>query len=671
MGFFNRIHLLSLLSLLGSHLNTVHASVTIYHPLQEQLEASASAAATAIDSMATYTGEAAYNPLTLNAPPPPEFPSTGFPINLATTDRQGGLSIIHKNPFFGFSIEMSVSAQVYGKNSSYIKVPFLNLMSNIVERAGEVHIRCGGNTQEAAVMVESNPDGAMISKHYEQGSGTTNTPPIDYTIELIHTLGAISSLIPGVKWFLGIPFKTTDFRMDIVQAGVDILGDNLIGLQAGNEPDFYVKFGRRQEPWDWNNYKGEVEQVIATFEGDSQYEKVRNKIITPSVASEWPLQEVWNSGLVQDNQNSISYISVERYPNNNCVAVFGNAGEIVNPQDKIAEYLSHVSIQNLVAQYVDSALFAQTVNKPFIMFETNTASCGGFPGISNAFAGALWSLDYGLQMAYTNFSEALFHVGGQSVVYNPFTAPPTNVSSFYQWTIGPTYYAILIMAEVIGNSGEARVADLFVNDNNEFTPGYVIHEGDTPARLALFNYIQDESGAHDYTATVQVPGSISSVKVKRLSSDTVTQLSGYTWGGQTFGGKFESDGRPKGELTLETITCTPSTSDEGAVTSTCLVPVPAPGFALVYLTEDAIAAADRLGSQPTATFSTSAIDKARNTATVPPEVLATSNGHDAKIRGWLANTSPQQPGSGAAALSPRGWSAVLVGGLVGGLLRWM
>lgn len=51
-------------------------------------------------------------------------------------------------------------------------------------------------------------------------------------------------------------------------------------------------------------------------------------------------------------------------------------------------------------------------------FETNTASCGGFPGISNAFGSALWALDYGLQMAYSNFSGALFHVGGQNVYYN-------------------------------------------------------------------------------------------------------------------------------------------------------------------------------------------------------------------------------------------------------------
>jgi hypothetical protein len=52
------------------------------------------------------------------------------------------------------------------------------------------------------------------------------------------------------------------------------------------------------------------------------------------------------------------------------------------------------------------------------MFETNTASCGGFPGISDSFGAALWGLDYALQMAYSNFSGAMFHVGGQNVYYN-------------------------------------------------------------------------------------------------------------------------------------------------------------------------------------------------------------------------------------------------------------
>jgi hypothetical protein len=58
------------------------------------------------------------------------------------------------------------------------------------------------------------------------------------------------------------------------------------------------------------------------------------------------------------------------------------------------------------------------MQKPFLMFETNTASCGGFPGISDSFGAALWGADYGLQMAYSNFSGALFHVGGQGAFYN-------------------------------------------------------------------------------------------------------------------------------------------------------------------------------------------------------------------------------------------------------------
>jgi hypothetical protein len=52
------------------------------------------------------------------------------------------------------------------------------------------------------------------------------------------------------------------------------------------------------------------------------------------------------------------------------------------------------------------------------MIDTNTASCGGFPGVSDSFGAALWALDYALQMASVGFSGAFFHVNGQSSSYN-------------------------------------------------------------------------------------------------------------------------------------------------------------------------------------------------------------------------------------------------------------
>jgi hypothetical protein len=108
---------------------------------------------------------------------------------------------------------------------------------------------------------------------------------------------------------------------------------------------------------------------------------------------------------------------VYRYPADNCGAQFG-LGSAINPQDVFASYLTHQAGQQLCSAYLNSTAFAQANNKKLLMFETNTASCGGFPGISDSFGAALWGLDYSLQMAYSNFSGAMFHIGGQNVYYN-------------------------------------------------------------------------------------------------------------------------------------------------------------------------------------------------------------------------------------------------------------
>ena len=108
------------------------------------------------------------------------------------------------------------------------------------------------------------------------------------------------------------------------------------------------------------------------------------------------------------------------YPNDNCFAEYG-IGSPVNPQDVFASYLNHTAGKAIVQPYLNSTSIAQAAGKPFLMFETNTASCGGFPGISDSFGAAMWALDYGLQMGYSNFSGALLHVSGQDVYYNVST----------------------------------------------------------------------------------------------------------------------------------------------------------------------------------------------------------------------------------------------------------
>ena len=330
-------------------------------------------------------------------------------------------------------------------------------------------------------------------------------------------------------------------------------------------------------------------------------------------------------------------------------------GTVRVPQDMLPTYLTHNTSVNLVEQYLAGAQTAQQVGKPFMMFETNTASCGGFPGISDAFVAALWGLDYGLTMAHSNFTGALWHVGGQNTYYNPFTPPPSNQSSFRQWTVGechclipfhhlfnpyegPMYYAALVMSEVMGRSNQSQVIDLAANGGDLSTPGYAIYENGTPMKVALFNNLDDDTGAHDLSVAISIGGgdtgqtasTPASVRVKYLLADHVTTKGNFTWAGQTLGANFEADGRLKGDLNVVTVPC-----DTAA--NTCTVTVPAPGFALVFLNDQSYT--DSTPSGETITFATTAGTRTINTATVDPKVLETSNGHSGKDRTDIRSTS--------------------------------
>ncbi|KAH7927999.1 glycoside hydrolase family 79 protein [Leucogyrophana mollusca] len=656
-----RISALSVLSSL-SFLSVTRASVTVYGQIPY-----ADSSATSTGAGATYTGAAAYDPTVLTPPALPNpMPNLQPTVQLSSSSSNIGglsLSIPQIGAFYGFSIEVSVVTQVLGLNSSFLLPVFLNLMANIKERAGAVHVRVGGNTQEYATVVPSLSDGKAMEKDKNSINNPTETPTLYLTPEIFYMLGNISSLV-NVNWYLGIPFNdTSNFRLQIAEISEAVLGDHLLGLQVGNEPDLYVSHGHRSAGYDQANYVGEFGQLVAALAGDANI-PVKNKLISPSVSGTWSPESVFDAGLVTNYGSSIGALSVEHYPTDNCYPEY-QVGTYHDPQQEFPSYLTHTAGQYLVQPYLNSTNYAQSVGKPFLMFETNTASCGGFPGVSDSFGSALWALDYGLQMAYANFSGAMIHVGGQNVYYNPFTPPPTNQSSYHQWTIGPVYYSVLVMAEALGPSGQSQVTDLNLNQN-QFTPGYAIYESGKLAKLALFNYMDDlQTGNGAYTVTISIDGQAlglqngvpPQVKVKRLASSSVSNHANITWAGQTLGGVFESDGRLMGDLQVDTVSC-----DQGA--NTCQIKVPAPGFALVFLGDDTYNEVNTAAPQ---TFATTKWTKTVNTATIDPGVLATSNGRGKTDE--MGSTSRGESGTGTRVYVGAGsvaLAAMLLGAMVVG-----
>jgi hypothetical protein len=91
----------------------------------------------------------------------------------------------------------------------------------------------------------------------------TQTPNLDYTVDLLYMLANVSTMVP-IDWYLGtfsfsfcslaimitsiilqtgIPFYDPGhLQLQIADLGAQILGDHLIGLQVGNEPDLYSAY---------------------------------------------------------------------------------------------------------------------------------------------------------------------------------------------------------------------------------------------------------------------------------------------------------------------------------------------------------------------------------------------------------------------------------------------
>jgi len=223
------------------------------------------------------------------------------------------------------------------------------------------------------------------------------------------------------------------------------------------------------------------------------------------------------------------------------------------------------------------------------------------------------------------------------------------------------YYAALAMTEVLGRSNQSQVIDLGVNNGEQSTPGYAIYDNGTPMRVALFNYLDDASGAHDLKVAISIGGGETgqpastppTVRVKYLLAEHVTTKTNFTWAGQTLGANFKSDGRLRGEETIVNVPC-------DTVANTCTITVPAPGFALVFLNDKAYG--DSTPSGNTVTFATTARTRTVNTATIDPKALETSNGHSGKDRVDMQSTSKGSSPNGASPLK-EGLKHVVMAGL--------
>ncbi|KAG8690137.1 hypothetical protein FRC08_010649, partial [Ceratobasidium sp. 394] len=382
-----------------------HGQVTVYKVGDQkgsQVTASTSASA------AAYTGSAAYDPTVLNPPPAPDQLNRDYTIQ----GGMAGLSIPQSGSYLGFSIELSVATRVLGTNSSILSVPFLNHIANVANRGGSVRIRVGGNTQETSIMREEGfPNGQILIKT-GNAQTTTYTPHIEFAPDLVRMIANIAGLVK-TEVLLGLNFNNvTDPSNAVSYAALaeQLLGSNLRGIALGNEPDLYDLPGhdKRPNPYTFDQYMNEWGGVANALAANSGYTN-KKMLMGPSTCCassnpDWTNVQLANAGYLQRFAEELSIITVQRYPTSNCVG-----GTVRNPQDEFPNYLSHKLLSQYASEYTEFSGMVQAAGKPLYMLETNTAACGGFPGISDSFGAGLWAVDWALQLATQNFTTTLLH----------------------------------------------------------------------------------------------------------------------------------------------------------------------------------------------------------------------------------------------------------------------
>jgi hypothetical protein len=224
----------------------------------------------------------------------------------------------------------------------------------------------------------------------------------------------------------------------------EIRPSDLAGLEIGNEPDLFSRGPARLQTYSPRDYVREADAYIRAYQSDPRTRQYG--FAGPAVCCGWLNPQSLDT-ILKGIGPSLNLVTVHNYPTTTCGDHNVTVQELLAPE--LRDRFNSLSEQ-LVA-------VARRHRLPIALAETNSASCGGMAGVSNAFASALWGLEDMFDVARYGYSSIEFHFsyrqGGSA--YNPvqvFGWEGADKQRHYRNVAQPLYYAMYLFAQ--GASGE-------------------------------------------------------------------------------------------------------------------------------------------------------------------------------------------------------------------------
>ncbi|MYS22452.1 hypothetical protein GA0115240_14215 [Streptomyces sp. DvalAA-14] len=405
-------------------------------------------------------------------------PAPGLPITVHP-DRLGN----ELNPgFVGLSFGAATVAQ-----DSYANTDFGGYLRTL-GRNGV--IRVGGNSGDATFWTSTGETAPAWAT-----SGTITPDKLRHLATIVR--GA------GWKMILAVNLKHPDpaRAADEATYARRIFGRSLLAIEIGNEPNFYYS--------DPAAYYTDFESDVAA---------IRQAV--PGVGITGPDAETnhssWLGGFaaLEAGHPDVTEISDHTYPASVCGTSTAS----------IPELLGTGSVQYETANAQAALSAAAQLGVPAAMTETNSVVCAGAPGVSDAFASALWALDYSLLIAQQGIVNADFMDGTNAAGCDPYSplCPGTG-----DLTAEPIYYGMLA-TELVG-TGRFAALD---NPDAADVRAYAVRHGH---RLTVvLDNVQDPATNAARPVTLNLGGAFRTGRLTSLTTSSPAGLSATT--GITLGG---------------------------------------------------------------------------------------------------------------------------------------
>ena len=382
---------------------------------------------------------------------------------------------------------------------------FFTFMRNL----GPGILRQGGNTQDNTCW---DPKAAPHPK-WCQGPITPGMLKLD----------SMAMSASGWRLILGLNLKQNSPRWALseVTQGVakEIPASQIFGLEIGNEPDLFPRSPARPKSYSPKDYVKDALGYVHAFRANSVARKY--DFVGPATCCGWR-----NPGdldtILKSMGADLKLVSVHNYADTTCGQRNVTAAELLSPERM--ERFNDLS-KKLVA-------VAHQNHLPIALAETNSASCGGMAGVSNAFTSAVWGLDYMFNVAADGYTNINFHfsyrTGGSA--YNPVNTFgwKTGNQQHYQNVVQPLYYAMYLFAQ--DASGEHLLPASIKTQSNitafatTSAPGSEVH-------VFVINKDEKASGP----VTVHLAGHVGAATLLVLQAPSLDSMAAEVrYGGQQF-----------------------------------------------------------------------------------------------------------------------------------------